>query len=92
MGTKEKIIERLGEIEAVTLEIADESEKHKGHAGARDGGHYRMTIVSDRFSGQSTMARHRMIYGMLSDMMKGEIHALALKTYTSDEYQLKHPT
>lgn len=92
MGTKERIIERLGGIEASTLEIVDESERHKGHAGAGGGGHYRMTIVSDRFSGQSTMARHRLIYGMLSDMMKGEIHALALKTYTAEEYQLKHPT
>lgn len=92
MGTKEKIIERLGELEATRIDIVDESEKHSGHAGARDGGHYLMTIVSNRFSGQGTMARHRLIYGLLSDMMKGEIHALALKTYTSDEYQLKHPT
>lgn len=89
MDLSEKITERLGELQASVLEILDESERHRGHAGSGGGGHYRMTVVSDRFAGQSLMARHRLIYGMLSDLMKGEIHALAIQAYTSAEYQKK---
>jgi len=85
----EIIIERLGELNAEKLEIVDESEKHRGHAGSGGGGHYRMTVVSDRFSGQSLMARHRLVYGMLSDLMKKDIHALAIRAYTPSEYQSK---
>ncbi len=83
------IIERLGELDAEKLEIVDESEKHRGHAGSGGGGHYSMTVVSDRFSGQGLMARHRLVYGMLSDLMKKDIHALAIRAYTPSEYQSK---
>ena len=86
---RETIIERLGELDAEKLEIVDESEKHRGHAGSGGGGHYCMTVVSDRFSGQSLMARHRLVYGMLSDLMKKDIHALAIRAYTPSEYQSK---
>ncbi len=89
---KETIIERLGELDAERLEIVDESEKHRGHAGSGGGGHYRMTVVSNRFSGQNLVARHRLIYGMLSDLMKKDIHALAIQAYTPSEYQSKQPT
>lgn len=88
-STRDRIIESLGDLDAQMLEVADESEKHRGHAGAGDGGHYHLTVVSDRFSGQSLMARHRLIYGMLSGMMKKEIHALALNAYTPSEYHSK---
>ena len=86
---RDTIIERLGALDAERLEIVDESEKHRGHAGSGGGGHYRMTVVSDRFSGQSHMARHRLVYGMLSDLMKKDIHALAIRAYTPSEYQSK---
>ena len=86
---RDTIIERLGALDAESLEIVDESEKHRGHAGSGGGGHYRMTVVSDRFSGQGLMARHRLVYGMLSDLMKKDIHALAIRAYTPSEYQSK---
>jgi len=86
---RDTIIERLGALDAERLEIVDESEKHRGHAGSGGGGHYRMTVVSDRFSGQGLMARHRLVYGMLSDLMKKDIHALAIRAYTPSEYQSK---
>ncbi|HQT26866.1 MAG TPA: BolA family protein [Burkholderiales bacterium] len=88
-GIVPRISDALQALQPAVLEIRDESERHAGHAGAGDGGHYRMTIVSDRFSGQNLMARHRMVYGMLSEMMKGEIHALAIKAFTPSEYQMK---
>ncbi len=88
----QRITDALSELQAAVIEIKDESERHAGHRGAGDGGHYRMTIVSELFSGQSPMARHRMVYAKLSEMMKGEIHALAIKAFTPSEYQMKQPT
>ncbi len=88
----QRITDALSELQAAVIEIKDESERHAGHVGAGDGGHYRMTIVSELFSGQSLMARHRMVYAKLSEMMKGEIHALAIKAFTPSEYQMKQPT
>jgi BolA protein len=62
------------------LELIDDSALHAGHAGARSGGgHYRLTIVSAAFSGKNTVARHRMIYDALGEMMRREIHALAIQ-------------
>ena len=61
------------------LTIEDESHKHAGHAGARDGrGHFRVRIVAAAFSGQPLLARHRRIYAALGQMMQTDIHALAL--------------
>jgi BolA protein len=72
--------------EPVQLDIIDESHKHAGHAGARSGGgHFVVTIISTAFEGENMLARHRMIYDALGDMMTSEIHALSLKAYTPDE-------
>jgi BolA protein len=61
------------------IEIVDDSARHAGHAGARDGGgHYNLTIESTQFAGKSTLARHRLIYAALGDLMQREIHALAI--------------
>lgn len=68
------------------LEIVDESRKHAGHAGARNGGgHYVVTIVSTAFAGKSPLQRHRMVYDALSDAMGAEIHALSIRAYTPEE-------
>ncbi len=76
----------LAALNPVSLEIIDESHKHAGHAGARDGGgHYLLQIVTSQFTGKSTMARHRMIYSALEEMMKHEIHALNIQANTPDE-------
>lgn len=70
----------------VSLHIDDESALHAGHAGARDGGgHYRVDIVSAAFAGKNTVARHRLIYAALGDLMPRAIHALAIRASAPDE-------
>lgn len=86
MSRIEQMRERLAALDPLSLDIEDESHLHVGHAGARGGGgHYRLRMVSERFSGLGTLARHRMIYDALGDMMQGPIHALAIKALTADE-------
>lgn len=62
-----------------TLEIVDDSRRHAGHAGARDGrGHFNVVIVSERFRGMAPLARHRAVYAALGDLMTTDIHALSI--------------
>ena len=63
------------------LEVMDESESHRGHAGYQEGGqsHFRVRIASDVFKGQSRIARHRAVHDALGPDLIGRIHALALK-------------
>ncbi len=78
--------ERLAALSPQQLEIADDSAKHAGHAGAASGGgHYRMSIVSPLFAGLPTLARHRLVYDALGAMMKREIHALSIVARTPEE-------
>ena len=60
------------------LEIEDESYRHAGHAGAKQGGHFAVSVSSAAFAGKRMLARHRMVYDALGDVMKTEIHALSL--------------
>lgn len=76
--TLELLRQRLAGLHPEALEIEDESHRHAGHAGARDGGHYRLTIVAAGFAGKNTVARHRMVYDIVGDLMRGKIHALAI--------------
>lgn len=87
MSVVERIRERLAAaLPSELIEIQDDSALHAGHAGAREGGgHYRLTIVSAAFEGRSTVARHRLIYHALGDMMKKDIHALAIRALTAAE-------
>ena len=60
-------------------QLVDESHMHAGHAGAASGGgHYRLHIVSSRFEGLNRIARHRLVYDCLRDMMHSDIHALTI--------------
>jgi len=87
MSVAARIRERLASLEPVGLELVDESAKHAGHAGARPGGntHWRLTIVSPRFAGQPTVARHRMVYQALGELMQDPIHALAITARAPEE-------
>ena len=68
------------------LEIEDESAKHAGHTGARDGGgHFDVTIVSSQFAGKSLLQRHRLVYDALGEAMRKDIHALSIHALTPDE-------
>ena len=80
MSVASEIRSRLAALEPVSLELVDESAQHAGHAGAAPGGetHWRLSIVSPRFAGQATVARHRMIYQALGALMQHPIHALAI--------------
>ena len=69
------------------LVVADESEKHRGHAGHRPGveTHFNVVIVSEAFEGQARVARHRMVTAVLAEEIGNPVHALALRTLTPGE-------
>lgn len=86
MSTAEKIRQKLAALAPERVEVIDESSKHAGHEGAKSGGgHYQLVIVSRQFAGKPIMARHRMVYAALADLMQKEIHALSIKACTPDE-------
>jgi len=68
----------------VHLEVHDESDRHHVPAGAES--HFKVVIVSDRFLDQRSLMRHRAIYSELADELAGSVHALALHTYTEEEW------
>ena len=70
------------------LEILDDSDKHNGHEGAREGGesHFSVRIVSERFSGLNRVARQRLINTALAEELAGPVHALSLQTHTPEEW------
>lgn len=73
------IRERLAALAPVELDVEDESHRHVGHAGARDGrGHFRVRVVSGAFAGLAPLARHRAVYAALGELMQTDIHALAI--------------
>lgn len=72
--------------EPVSLEVVDDSHRHAGHAGARDGrGHFEVDIVSERFAGMAPLARHRAVYAALGQLMLTDIHALSIRARTPGE-------
>ena len=86
MSVIDEIRLRLAVLAPVKVELIDDSALHAGHAGARSGGgHYRLSIVSAAFAGKNTVSRHRMIYDALGDMMRKEIHALAIQAETPED-------
>lgn len=69
-----------------TLGVEDESYLHEGHEGAKDGrGHFRVLIIAEAFEDKSMIERHRMVYRVLDDMMRLDIHALAIDAWAPDE-------
>ncbi|MGN6519373.1 MAG: BolA family protein [Dokdonella sp.] len=83
----DRIRERLAAALApLALDIEDESHRHAGHAGARDGrGHFRVRVVSAAFRGQLPLARHRAVYAALGELMHTDIHALAIDARAPEE-------
>jgi BolA protein len=68
------------------LDIVDDSDRHAGHAGARDGrGHFRVRIVSRRFADKKALERHRMVYAALGALMQTDIHALSVTALVPGE-------
>lgn len=73
-------------ITVVSIDLWDESEDHKGHAGAASGGgHFHLRLVSPAFEGKGRLARHRLVYDALSDWMPARIHALSIDARSPSE-------
>lgn len=63
----------------LSLDVVDDSHRHAGHPGARDGrGHFNVSITSERFAGMTPLARHRAVYAALGELMATDIHALSI--------------
>jgi BolA protein len=77
--TVAQIRERLAALAPLDLAVEDDSARHAGHPGAASGGgHYIVRMTSAAFEGKSRVARHRLVYDALADLMERDIHALAL--------------
>ena len=74
-----------GHFAPTRLEIIDDSAAHAGHAGAREGGHFRVRIVAEAFRGRSALQRHRLVYEALGDLRDRGIHALNIDAQTPEE-------
>lgn len=87
MSLAEEIRGRLEPLQPLQLRIHDDSAAHAGHAGAREsgGGHFELLIVSEHFVGLGRVARHRLVYDRLADLMPHRIHALAVVARAPDE-------
>jgi BolA protein len=73
---RQKLVARFAPLQ---LSIEDESHHHAGHAGATGGqSHFRVRIVAEAFRGLSPVARHRLVYSAVDDLLKTDIHALAI--------------
>ena len=62
------------ELAPVSLEIIDDSARHAGHAGAREGGHFRVVVVAEAFKGLSQLQRHRLVYAAVDSLMGQRVH------------------
>ena len=88
MKTADRLTEDLRTaLDAEHVAVEDESSRHRGHAGALEGGHYAAVIESARFEGLDLVERHRAVYAALGDLRERRVHALALRTYTPEEWQ-----
>jgi BolA protein len=81
------IRQRLAALAPSSLDLVDESARHAGHAGARPQGesHFRLTIMAACFAGKSRIERHRLVFAALGDLMKSDVHALAITALTPAE-------
>jgi BolA protein len=68
----------IGALAPMRVEVTDDSHLHAGHAGAREGRHFSVYVVSDRFNGLSRVGRHRLVYDALRSLMPRGIHAVAI--------------
>lgn len=85
-NTIERMRQKLATLAPADLVIEDESAAHAGHAGAQGGGgHYRLRIIAEQFAGMLPVARHRLVYATLAELMQRDIHALTIEALTPDE-------
>lgn len=91
MGMRENIIDKLKEsLENDFIDVTNESHLHNTPPGSES--HFKVVIVSEAFQGKMPVKRHQMIYGLLAEELREQIHALALHTYTPAEWQARSQT
>jgi BolA protein len=78
MSRVERLRAALQSLQPTLLDIRDDSARHAGHAGAREGGHFHVTIAAAAFAGVPAVERHRMVYAAAAELMGREIHALSI--------------
>lgn len=77
--------ESLAGLSPTLIRIDDDSHLHAGHAGAREGGHYRLLIVSEAFGNKNPVARHKLVHAAVAHLMQNGVHALSIKALTPAE-------
>lgn len=93
MTTTSPATDRVGRLRAALeqalapsrLEIEDDSARHAGHAGAREGGHFKVSLTSEAFRGKTAIQRHRLVFAAVAGLMKTDIHALNIDARTPEE-------
>tara|TARA_Y100001936_G_C15665450_1_gene453409 strand:+ start:246 stop:524 length:279 start_codon:yes stop_codon:yes gene_type:complete len=77
-------------LDTIFFQLDDLTEKHKTHDLYTSGGHYKVIIVSNTFHNMTLLERHKLIYGILKDMIKKEIHALSINAFTKKEFDISN--
>jgi len=77
-ATLVEIRQRLSALGDCSIDIVDDSHRHDGHAGAKEGGHFTLTVVAGVFAGMSPLQRQRRILELLGDLRQLGIHALSI--------------
>lgn len=82
------IRDKLEALSPIKIELINESHKHAGHAGSNNSGnsHFNLLIVSDAFINKNKIQRHKMIYQLLAEELKNQVHALSIRAFTKNEY------
>ncbi len=85
---EQAIVTKLSrDLDPSTLEVTNESFMHSVPAGSES--HFKLIVVSEKFESKRLVQRHQMVYAALADELAGSVHALAIHTYTSKEWQVK---
>jgi len=79
------IKDKLNSLNPIKIEIEDQGHLHIGHAGAKSGGHFKLTIIAECFKNKTLIERHKTVYNALESLMKTEIHALSIKASSPSE-------
>lgn len=81
------IYQRLMQLQPISLEILDESHKHQGHLKDSPtlGTHLSIKVIATCFEGLSRISRHKIIYDLLEQELKTQIHALSIKAFAPNE-------
>lgn len=89
-NTTQSVIETIitKSLNPVHLEIINESSNHSVPKGSES--HFKLTVVSDEFSNLTLVERHRKVNELLDDILKNKIHALALHTYTPEQWAIRN--